>query len=423
LIDSVFKSKQFLLFLGLFFSVLISISLFILLKNFFDKASFEIVDNWYTNEIVSLQQGNILSSVTKLQRSIKTSDLLKGVRVLDEKKKNLIQFGEDIALDGEYMICTSPCLVKQKFFENVYNIQLSNLNLFIMTRSPFLINIFIVIAAYFIALILFFGIAIQKYSVLTEKIRNQLKIEDLQERLNLSESIASMARQMAHDIRAPLTAFEIGLSGSEIVSESKMNLLKSANERIKAIADDLLKESRRISNKSIKYISTTEARQDKNENTFYLFPAIQAIVREMNEISCVKAITIEDSAIFTGISIAGNFDLFQRGLCNLLKNSIDATEHLSSPAIRIGLKRYSSNRVAISISDNGKGIPQGVIEKIGEPGFSFGKKNGNGLGYSFAKSIFKKWGGDIKINSKINRGTEVTIILKSVADQIMQEIR
>ena len=69
-------------------------------------------------------------------------------------------------------------------------------------------------------------------------------------------------------------------------------------------------------------------------------------------------------------------------------------------------------KIEIEVTDNGTGIPQKIIDKIYQPFFTTKLTGqGTGLGLSLSYDIIKAHGGDIKVNSKENDGTEFIIQL------------
>ena len=73
-----------------------------------------------------------------------------------------------------------------------------------------------------------------------------------------------------------------------------------------------------------------------------------------------------------------------------------------------------NNKVEISVSDNGTGIPQNVVDQIFQPFFTTKPTGeGTGLGLSLAYDIIKAHGGEIKLKTKEGEGTEFTIELPS----------
>ena len=81
------------------------------------------------------------------------------------------------------------------------------------------------------------------------------------------------------------------------------------------------------------------------------------------------------------------------------------------PTVSVSTKKVS-DKVFISVQDNGNGIPQKVLDKIFQPFFTTKPTGqGTGLGLSLSYDIVKAHGGEIKVNTKENEGTEFTIFL------------
>ena len=64
------------------------------------------------------------------------------------------------------------------------------------------------------------------------------------------------------------------------------------------------------------------------------------------------------------------------------------------------------NEVILSVTDNGEGIEQDLLEDIFIPFFST-KSNGSGIGLSLVRQIMRLHGGDVSIRSKKGEGTVV----------------
>ena len=70
------------------------------------------------------------------------------------------------------------------------------------------------------------------------------------------------------------------------------------------------------------------------------------------------------------------------------------------------------DKVEIRVIDNGKGIPNKIVDKIFQPFFTTKPAGeGTGLGLSLAYDIIKAHGGDIKVETKEGQGSEFTILL------------
>ncbi len=83
------------------------------------------------------------------------------------------------------------------------------------------------------------------------------------------------------------------------------------------------------------------------------------------------------------------------------------------PTVSVTTKK-SGNSVMITVSDNGNGIPEKIIEKIFQPFFTTKPTgSGTGLGLSLSYDIIKAHGGEIKVESKEGVGTEFIILISN----------
>ncbi len=75
-----------------------------------------------------------------------------------------------------------------------------------------------------------------------------------------------------------------------------------------------------------------------------------------------------------------------------------------------------SDKISISVKDNGSGIPQKIIDKIFQPFFTTKPTGqGTGLGLSLSYDIIKVHGGKIKVETKEGEGSEFIIQLPAFA--------
>jgi len=82
---------------------------------------------------------------------------------------------------------------------------------------------------------------------------------------------------------------------------------------------------------------------------------------------------------------------------------------LYEPTVSLTTRKLE-NRVSITVSDNGKGIPQTILDKIFQPFFTTKPTGeGTGLGLSLSYDIIKAHGGEIKVESKQGEGTTLMI--------------
>lgn len=99
----------------------------------------------------------------------------------------------------------------------------------------------------------------------------------------------------------------------------------------------------------------------------------------------------------------------QQVFLNLLTNAFAAVE--DGGIITIKTENTSLERIQITITDNGCGIPESIIKHIFDPFFSTKKAKGTGLGLSITYGIIKKLSGAITVQSKEKEGSTFTITL------------
>ena len=82
-----------------------------------------------------------------------------------------------------------------------------------------------------------------------------------------------------------------------------------------------------------------------------------------------------------------------------------------APAITISTRKENGS-VVVSVSDNGQGIPQNIVDKIFQPFFTTKPTGqGTGLGLSLAHDITKAHGGEMKVKTEEDQGSEFVIQL------------
>lgn len=111
--------------------------------------------------------------------------------------------------------------------------------------------------------------------------------------------------------------------------------------------------------------------------------------------------------------ITGDPRAFKQIVLNLVSNAIKFTERGGRVTISA---RIEGSRMALRVMDNGVGIAPEDLKRIGDPFFQAGKTyqrrhEGTGLGLSIVKSLVGLHGGEIDIQSKIDEGTTVTVML------------
>ena len=98
-------------------------------------------------------------------------------------------------------------------------------------------------------------------------------------------------------------------------------------------------------------------------------------------------------------------------LINIYKNAMEAMSNGGKITTEMSIE---GRFVTISITDQGTGIPESLIPRLGEPFYTL-KEKGTGLGLMVSRKIIESHQGSLIIKSKVNVGT--TMIIKLPADQ------
>ena len=145
---------------------------------------------------------------------------------------------------------------------------------------------------------------------------------------------------------------------------------------------------------------------DMDLEPFVINILIEKVVSQVMPITSGKAIKIIDRSK-ENITIMIDAVHITEVLKNLLINAIEAIEREGTIDIEAN---YIDDKICLSVTDNGIGIPQDSIEKVLTPFYSSKKgKNNFGLGLSYCYKVMKCHKGILKISSKVNQGTTMSL--------------
>jgi signal transduction histidine kinase len=108
------------------------------------------------------------------------------------------------------------------------------------------------------------------------------------------------------------------------------------------------------------------------------------------------------------LTLRGDEKLITQVVINLISNSIHALEDKDNGKIELSVYRNEEERSCICVSDNGKGIPAALIDKIFIPFFTT-REGGSGIGLSLARQIMHQHNGSIRVTSVPGEKTEFVL--------------
>lgn len=227
----------------------------------------------------------------------------------------------------------------------------------------------------------------------------QEKMEQLEEHVKSQEAFTAA---FAHELKTPLTSI-IGYA------ELLRSMSLSKEEELTA-ANYIFSQGKRLESLSYKLLELFVLQ--KGEISFLPVNVGEAI-EEVKQITAQglqkKEVIFEAS--FDEVSLLMEKDLFISLLVNLVDNAAKASQ--AGGHIRLTGK-CEKNRYAITVRDEGKGIPESEIKNILEPFYMVDKsrsrkEGGAGLGMTLCAEIVRLHHAEWKIESKENEGTKITI--------------
>ncbi len=211
---------------------------------------------------------------------------------------------------------------------------------------------------------------------------------------------------LIHEFKNPLGAIR-ALAQS---LEAKFKSSAEQENKVKAYTGRIIREIDRLNSllASVKYISRPTIRYMVN---FNLSEVVQGVVDLYREELQQKGIDIRLELKNKDVFFRGNPDNFHQILSNLIKNAEEAMVEGEGGEITVGLD-MQDDTVEMEVIDNGKGIPEAVLNSLGEKPFISTKPYGMGLGLFVVETLTKGCSGFLELSKgPQGRGTRVKVSL------------
>ena len=215
-----------------------------------------------------------------------------------------------------------------------------------------------------------------------------------------------MARQVAHEIKNPLTPIRLGV------------------QHLRRARDDGRKDFDAILDRNVGTILTQIDRLDEIARAFSRYgtspeaamPAeptdLVPVVQEVLELERMAEGKVQWDL---GVTDNGGALAMARApeLRDVLLNLLENARLASATIVRVQIAR-TLDSVRIEVSDNGTGIAPEVLYKVFEPHFST-RTSGSGLGLAISRRVVDSWGGSLTIERSGPEGTVVAMVLRPAA--------
>ena len=236
--------------------------------------------------------------------------------------------------------------------------------------------------------------------------RMLLTLEQNKQDLAMQEKEAAwreMARQVAHEIKNPLTPMKLSLQYlQKAIAEKRPN----TEQMIEKISHTLITQINILSDIATSFSSFTNMPEPKPEPMDIAAALHKAADLHSDPATAILKKCIQDEEVI----VNADESLMVRTFNNLLLNAIQAVPATRKPHIEVSLKKQDNKEALISIRDNGNGIPEEIRNKVFIPNFST-KYTGSGIGLAVAKRGIENAGGRIWFESEEGKGTTFFIAL------------
>jgi len=222
-----------------------------------------------------------------------------------------------------------------------------------------------------------------------------------------------MAKQVAHEIKNPLTPMKLSLQllKRRLAEEFKYGMGPDEVQNMEKPLDNLLHQIDTLNDIASSFSSFAQMPLPKSE-PYELVSVVKRTVSLYEE----ENVAIDLNIVGREFTVMGDRQLMGRIVSNLIINAKQSIPQDREPKIEVSLQKFGNDRVILKVSDNGTGIAKEIQNKVFLPNFST-KYAGSGIGLAIAKRGIEHVGGRITFDTKEGVGTTFLIELPLVTER------
>jgi two-component system, NtrC family, nitrogen regulation sensor histidine kinase NtrY len=235
------------------------------------------------------------------------------------------------------------------------------------------------------------------------------KLEQSAEALAKSEREGAwreMARQVAHEIKNPLTPMKLSIQYLQRSIQDKNPDIQVLSQKVAATLVEQIDQLAKIASDFSQFANIGQVQ-------FERFDINEVIASLVDLYSTNERLQITWNRPGKPGIIDADRTQVNRLFTNLLQNAIEASSGKVIIPIEI-VEQYNANKLQVTIIDHGAGIPVEKQSKIFTPNFTT-KSSGTGLGLAICKGIVEKANGKLWFDTKEGKGTSFHVMFPMVA--------
>ena len=247
------------------------------------------------------------------------------------------------------------------------------------------------------------GVLVKEYNKMLEQLDISAKMLAKNER---EIAWREMAKQVAHEIKNPLTPMKLSLQYLQKAIDNNNNNIQELTKQVANTLIEQIDQLARIASDFSQFANIQNAHYER----FELNSCIDSVVTLYKMDSSVNFVWTKPA---DDCFVRADKTQINRVLSNLIKNAVESAAGNQPKEIVVKCS-VEKNKAIISVKDNGDGIAGSLYEKIFEPNFTT-KTSGTGLGLAICKSIIENANGKIYFESEQHVSTTFYIQLPVIA--------
>ena len=214
-----------------------------------------------------------------------------------------------------------------------------------------------------------------------------------------------MARQVAHEIKNPLTPMKLSL---QYLQRAIDNNADNINALSRNVATTLVEQIDHLSQIAGQFSQFANIGNPRNE-IFNLNESMKMIIQLH---SMEDNVVLDWTPVAEAVFVNADKTHINRLFTNLIQNAVQAVPDDRRAYIKVE-EALLAGQILITIKDNGNGIPEAMRTKIFTPNFTT-KTSGTGLGLAMCKGIIEQSNGEIWFETMVGQGTNFYVKLPIV---------
>lgn len=218
-----------------------------------------------------------------------------------------------------------------------------------------------------------------------------------------------MARQIAHEIKNPLTPMKLSM---QYLQKAMGNKPEDVQALTNSVAKTMVEQIDHLSSIASEFNQFANI-EHSNKQVLRLNDVLRSVIELFNADPSVE---LQYALFQDDIRIEADKSHINRIFTNLIKNAIQAVPEGRKPLIRI-TEIVRNQQVVVSVRDNGSGIDEALQAKIFMPNFTT-KTSGTGLGLAMCKRMVEHAGGTIWFETEQDAGTIFYVSFPIVSEDV-----